>query len=335
MKIAIVTDKTRTKILPTEEGLLEDKQKKETIKELKEVLSKKFDCTHLFLDDNIISKLKNKKVDLVFNLCNGVQGETKLSQFPAMLEYAGIPYTASSPFGHALASNKIYSCKLFKQAGISTPDFASLYDVKEIEGLNLNFPILIKPNDEGSSRGIHEDSLVFNKDDLMDKIKNELEAYTPPIMLTEYIEGREFTVGVLGNGNDISVLPILEIDFSNLPESLNKFYSFEVKSYYDKYTSYHVPARLDENTKELIEKTAIKAYKTLSMRDYARVDIRLKDGIPYVLEINSLPGLKKEHSDICKMAEACNLKYEGLIMKIIDNALKRYELDEAPFTAEN
>jgi D-alanine-D-alanine ligase len=326
VKIAIITDKPRVKYLPTEEGLLEDKQKKNTIKNIKRVLSGRFDCIDMVFDDNTVGKLKKEKVDLVFNLCNGIRGDARLSQLPAVLEYAGIPYTGSSPLGHGLAYNKIYSCRIFKEAGVPTPNFIYVYDVKEIENMDINYPVLVKPKDEGSSRGIHENSLVFNKDELIQRIKKDLETYNPPMMITEFIEGREFTVGVLGNDDDIDVLPILEVDFSNLPDHLNNIYSFEVKVHYGEKTLFHVPARLKEETKNKIEKTAVKAYRALGMRDYARVDIRLRDGIPYVLEINSLPGLMKGHSDITKMAEAAGIGYKGLIMKIVKNAIDRYDL---------
>ncbi|SHD77339.1 D-alanine--D-alanine ligase (fragment) [[Clostridium] ultunense Esp] len=209
MKVAIVTDKPRFKVLPTDEGIMEDKQKGKTIKGLKEVLSKKFNCIDLVFDDNLITRLKKEKVDLVFNLCNGINGDARLSQLPAALEYAGIPYTSSSPLGHGLAYNKIYSCKLFQEAKIPTPKFTYVSRIEEIENLNIDFPVLVKPKDEGSSRGIHEDSLIFNEDDLIQKVEKDLTTYNPPIMITEYIEGREFTVGVLGNGENLTVLPIL------------------------------------------------------------------------------------------------------------------------------
>ncbi len=329
MKVAIVTDKPRAEYLHSEEGLLEDKQKRQTVKQLKKIISKKFNCINLVNDDNIIRKLKGEKVDLVFNLCNGIRGNSRLSQFPAILESAGIPYTGSSPLGHGLAYDKIYSGIVFKELGIPTPDFTYVYNVDNIKNMDINFPVLIKPKDEGSSRGIHEDSLIFDKDSLIKKIEEELKIYNPPIMIMEYIEGREFTVGVIGNKDNISVLPILEIDFSNIPKHLNKIYSFEVKTHYGDQTNYYIPAKLKRETKDKIEKIAIKAYKALSMRDYARVDFRLnKDGIPYVLEINSLPGLMKGHSDICKMANASRVGYEGLIMKIINNAIRRYDLNK-------
>ena len=171
MKIAIVTDKPRVEVLPTEEGLAEDKQKKKTVREIKNVISKKFKCIDLVFDDSIVKNLKEEKVDLVFNLCNGISGDDRLSQLPAVLEYAQIPYTSSSPLGHGLAYNKIYSSLLFNEVGVPTPDFIYVYDVKELKDLDLSYPVLVKPKDEGSSRGIHENSLVFNKEELI-KISN-------------------------------------------------------------------------------------------------------------------------------------------------------------------
>lgn len=327
MKIAIVTDLPRSAFLPSEEGLMEDRQKRNTVKSIKEVLSERFTCVDLVFDENILNKLKREKVDLVFNLCNGIRGSSRISQLPAMLEFVGIPYTGSSPLGHALAYNKIYSCKLFNEANINTPKFAYVSDLDEIEHIDINLPAIVKPKDEGSSRGIHQSSLVFNKEELIKKVRECLNSYDPPVMITEYIDGREFTVGLLGNGENISVLPIVEIDFSNLPKHLHKFYSFEVKIHYGEKTIYHIPAKLDKDTQQKIEEIAIKAFKVLDLRDYARVDIRLKDGQPYVLEVNSLPGLMKGHSDITKMAEACGLGYKGLIFSIVENAMKRYNLD--------
>lgn len=276
MKIAIVTDKPRIEVLKNKEGLLEDKQKKQTIEEIKKVLSKRFKCINLVFDDNIVENLKKEQVDLVFNLCNGIKGNDRLSQLPAILEYAGIPYTGSSPLSHGLAYNKIYSSILFKKIGVPTPDFIYVYNIMELENVNLNYPVLVKPKDEGSSRGIYENSLVYNKKELIKKVEEDLKIYNPPILINEYIEGREFTVGILGNDENLKVLPILEIDFSNLPKDLNNIYSFEVKNYYGDKTTYHVPARLDNRIKRVIEKTSIKAYNILGMEDYARVDIRLK-----------------------------------------------------------
>lgn len=324
MKIAIVTDKSRAGIIPSEESQKEDQQKLFTVASVMEILSKEYECTTLVMDDNIIENLKSKNIDMVFNLCNGINGFSKLAQLPAMLEFANIPYTGSAVLAHALAINKMYSCTVFKSNNIPTPDFAAIYKMDDLENIHINFPILVKPNDEGSSRGIHQDSLVFNKEDLYKKVEEGLQFYNPPIILNEFIEGREFSIGILGNGDDITVLPIQEVDLSNLPDNLLKFYSFEIKSYYKSHTVYHIPAKLTVEEKRAMESVALKAYNSLMLKDYSRVDVILKDGIPYVLEINSLPGLMRETSALYRMAESMDLGYDGLILKIVNTARKRY-----------
>jgi len=326
-----VTDRPRVGLLPLEERLKEDEQKRKTVEEIKRILSQKYDCISLVADDNIINQLKAENVDLVFNLCNGIQGTSKLAQLPALLEFANIPYTGSSILGHTLAINKIYSSSIFKATNIPTPKFIPIYHVNQFNSLEIEFPILVKPSDEGSSRGIHQDSLVFDMDSLIKKVSEELQIYNPPIMLNEYIEGREFSIGIIGNGEDITVLPIQEVDLSNLPDGFKKFYSFEVKAYHKDKTVYHIPPKLTEEESELLINTAKKAYRVLGLRDYARVDIILKDGVGYVLEINSLPGLMKGKSSLYRMAEATDLGYEGLIFKIVDTALKRYNFEMDTF----
>lgn len=324
MKIAIVTDKSRKSLVPDEEARLEDQQKNLTLATIKEILSQKYDCISLMADDDIIKNLRDEKIDMVFNLSNGIEGDSKLAQLPALLEFANIPYTGSSILGHSIAINKIFSSTIFKYSKIPTPKFFSVSSLKDLDNEDIDFPLIVKPSDEGSSRGIHQDSLVFKQDDLIKKVKEELKTYNPPIMLSQYIDGREFSIGILGNGEDIHILPIQEVDLSNLPDDLLKFYSFEIKSYYKEYTQYHIPAKISPDEKQLLESTALKAYNSLCLRDYSRVDIILKDGIPYVLEINSLPGLQKEKSALYRMAEATDLKYQGLIFKIVDLARKRY-----------
>lgn len=326
MKIAIITDSSRKELIPLEEAQQEDDQKNQTVKSIKNILSDKYDCISLVADDSIIQTLKSEKVDLVFNLCNGINGFSRLAQLPGMLEFANIPYTGSSILGHALAINKIFASTVFKNRNIPTPKFLAVSSLQDLEDLDMEYPIMVKPSDEGSSRGIHQDSLVFNKEDLIKKVEEELKIYNPPIMLNEFIQGREFSIGILGNGEDVTVLPIQEVDLSNLPEGLHKFYSFEIKAYYKSHTRYHIPASLTEEEKILMEDTALRAYRALQLKDYSRLDIILGNGIPYVLEINSLPGLMKEKSSLYRMVESSGLGYEGLVNGIVDAARKRYNI---------
>ena len=146
------------------------------------------------------------------------------------------------------------------------------------------------------------------------------------MMVMEYIEGREFSVGILGNGREVETLPILEVDFSDLPSKLEKIYSFEVKGEYEKFINYVVPAKIDEYTEKIIRNAALASYDALSLRDYARVDIRVKNGKAYVFDVNSLPGLDKNRSNICFMAYKDNMEYSDLIKKIVSIARKRYNI---------
>lgn len=323
MKIAIVTDKSRTLFSKDIEAEKEDAQKQRTVIDLKKVISNRYDCIDLTFDADIIQNLKEEKIDLVFNLCNGVIGESRLSQLPGILESMEIPYTGSKPLAHGLAYNKIYSGMVFKENNIPTPDFIYVSSMEELENIDMKFPVFVKPPDEGSSRGIYQDSIVKDKESLKKIIKASLEKYNPPIMIMEYVEGREFTVGIIENGK--RMLPILEVDFTNLPDGLNHINSFEVKNEYDKHVIYHMPAKLDKELQLKIEKTAKDAFEILGLNDYSRIDIIVKDSIPYVIEANSLPGLEKGYSDLCKMAEE-EFDYESLVFGIIDSAKTRYKL---------
>ncbi len=332
MTIAILLDQPRKNHLPGEEGVREDLQKRKIANEVEEVLSKRYECITIVADNNFVLKLQKENVDMVFNLCNGIHGETRLAQIPAILEFFNIPYTGSSILGHTLSINKVISSRIFESAEINTPKFLTIYDERDLEQLkaeDINFPVIIKPADEGSSRGVHQDSLVYDMESLEKKVKEELILYNPPIMINEYVDGREFTVGILGYRDDVEVLPILEISYDNLPDHLPKFSSFELKCHYDGYKSEDIcPAILDYELKNAIVDIARRAYGVLDIRDYGRVDVRLKDGVPYVLEINSLPGLVRGYSDITKMAEVAGIGYDGLIYSIVDSAFARYNLFE-------
>ena len=323
MKIAIVTDQTRTGYLNNIEGQYEDEQKEKTVKTLKEVISKKYDCIDLVFDEKIIENLKKEKVDLVFNTCNGIVGSSRISQLPAILESIEMAYTGSQPLGHALAYSKIYTGKILKESGILTPDFKYVSTMDELKNIDMKFPLFIKPSDEGSSRGIYQDSIVEDEASLYEIVGRLLEGYNPPIMIMEYIEGREYTVGVIENGE--RVLPMVEIDFSKLPKELKGINSFEVKHDYVDDLIYHVPPEIEESLKKDMENISKEAFKALDLKDYARVDLRVSEGKPYIIEINSLPGLQKGYSDLYWMAKK-EFTYEELIFSIIDSAKSRYNL---------
>lgn len=325
MKIAVVTDKSRAEILQNEEGLLEDSFKESVVEAVMKALKTKYEVIRIPFEEDLMESIRREKVDFVFNLCNGIEGASRLSQLPTLLEANGIPYTGSGPQPHKVAYNKILSGKALQASGIPTPRFFACTKIEELSTMNLSYPLLVKPKDEGSSRGIRDDSLVHDFRELKAKVAHILDNYDPPALINEYIDGEEFTVGVLGNGHDLLTLPVMGIDFSNLPKQFRKFYSFEVKHHYDDFVRFQIPAEVDAHVEENIRDTAEATFQALGLRDYARIDMRVMDGKPYVIEVNSLPGLHREISDLVKMARVIDISYEELVLHIVKSARRRYE----------
>lgn len=323
-KIGLVVDKPNIE-KNTEETNCADEQKKTTADKISEVLSKKYKLIKIVVDEKIIEKLNKSNVDIVFNLSTGIRGESRQSQIPAILEMLGIPYVGSGILAHAMALNKSVAKQVFKCHGVLTPNFQVFHTRKEEMDSSLKFPLIVKPACEGSGFGIHKDSVVYCEEALFKKVLELLKQYQPPVLVEEFIEGREFTVGIIGNGRDKTILPILEIDFKDIPEEYGKFYTFEVKKDFGDETKFYCPAPLSSEIEKKIKENVSKAFDALGCRDISRVDVRLKGDNPYIIEINSLPGLKPVYSDLPKMAAAAGMSYEELITQILKEAIKRIE----------
>lgn len=323
-KIGLVVDKPNIE-KQNKEANCADEQKEVTADKINEVLSKKYKIIKIVADEKIIEELKTSNVDIVFNLSTGIKGESRQSQIPAILEMLGIPYVGSGILAHAIALDKSVAKQIFKFHGVPTPNFQVFNTGLEEMDSSLKFPLIVKPACEGSGFGIHKDSVVYSERDLFKKVRELLKQYQPPVLVEEFIEGREFTVGIIGNGKDKTILPILEIDFKDIPEEYGKFYTFEVKTDFGDETNFYCPAPLSKEIEKAIKENASKAFDALGCRDIARVDVRLEDDKPYIIEINSLPGLKPVYSDLPKMAEAAGMSYEELIMQILKEAIERIE----------
>ncbi len=321
-KVGIIIDKPNLQIDNVEAGH-SNEQKEVTAASINKVLSKKYETEMIVADSKIIEKLMNSDIDIAFNLSTGIRGESRQSQIPAILEMAGIPYVGSGVLAHGLALNKAVAKKIFHFHGIPTPTFQVFHTGNEKLDPGLIFPLIVKPGCEGSGFGIHKDSVVYNETVLYDKVRELLASYEPPVLAEEFVEGREFTVGIIGNGTNKTVLPIMEIDFSEIPEEYGRFYTFEVKSEYGEKTKYYCPAPLSAAAENAIKEIVSEAFDALGCRDIARVDVRMRDEKPYILEINSLPGLKPGYSDLPKMAEAAGISYENLIIRILEGAIER------------
>lgn len=281
---------------------------------------------------DIFSYFKRRPVDIVFNIAEGKHGKFRESEIPAILDYLNIPYTGSSTFSLALALNKALTKKILKAEGIPTPNFQLFTKGTEDLSPDLNFPLIVKPNCEGSAKGIAKSNVVNNRDELYQKVKEILSLYRQEALAEEFIDGKELTVGILENGR-ASILPILEIDFSACANSGEYFYSWRMKEYQGNADlgltpQFYCPARLDKGIEELVKRTALKTHQAVGCFDISRTDIRLsRDNVPYVLEINPLPGLNPKDSNFPQMAYAAGMKYDEIIEAILKSASERKGLN--------
>jgi D-alanine--D-alanine ligase len=269
-----------------------------------------------------LKELKNS-IDIVFNIAEGLDGDARESQIPMFCEVLGIPYTHSSPTTHAIKLDKEFTKLIVKGAGITN-----------VPGCT-KFPLIVKPNKEGSSKGIMDDSIVHNQEELDKKTKKIKDEMGVEVLAEEYIEGREFTVAVIGN-EDPQVLPIIEQKFDFLPAGMNKIASYELKWLYedklkDIHQAYDCPAKIDEKLKDEIARVSKAIYTLLDVRDCARIDYRLdKDGNLYFIEINTLPGINPDETLISYFpiaARAAGMNYKELVAKILSLACERYGIE--------
>ena len=282
-------------------------------------------------DKGLLNWFQNNKVDIVFNIAEGLSGESRESQVPAILDFLGIPYTGSGVLALSISLNKTLTKKLLEQAGIPTPKYRLITDPAAISEEGLKYPLIAKPNSEGSGKGITMSSVVRNKAELDHEVEKTARVYHQETLIEEFIEGKELTVGIIGNYPPVA-MPVLEIDFSNCKASGEFFYTWKVKEFEKEVEEskglsphWHCPARLNESEVKLIKETAIKAFRTIGCVDLSRVDIMLgKDGVPYVLEVNPLPGLDPVDSNFPYIAKCAGLNYESLMNKILEVAVERH-----------
>ncbi len=278
---------------------------------------------------NLISYFKKNRADIVFNIAEGKSGRFRESEIPAILDYLNIPYTGSNTFSLALALNKSITKKILKADNIPTPNFQVFTRGDEKLNGSLRFPLIVKPNCEGSAKGIGVSNVVKTKEALFKKIKEIKDTYKQEVLVEEFIDGKELTVGILENGR-ARVLPILEIDFSDCKKSGEYFYSWRMKEFQGNaelglVPNFYCPARIDRETEKRVQEIALRAHQSLGCYDISRTDIRLdKDNVPYVLEINPLPGINPKESNFPIMAYAAGMKYEDLIDAILTSASERF-----------
>jgi D-alanine-D-alanine ligase len=274
-----------------------------------------------------LKALAGAGVDVVFNLTESYAGDdTKDIHIAAYLDLLGIPYTGSGPAGLFLAQDKAVAKRLFSFQGIRTPHFASVYRGRLQWADHIDFPVIVKPKREDGSIGIEFNAVVGSIKELMERIDALHADLNSPVLIEEYIEGRELYVGVLGN-DPPTALPIVELDLSELPPGTPHIAGTEVK--WERGTAAYrrsklrIPMDLSEERISEIESTAVNACRALEVRDYARVDMRLTPrGTLYTLEVNPNPWLHSS-AEFALAAKESGRDYATLIEEILGMAVGR------------
>lgn len=266
--------------------------------------------------------------DLVFNIAEGLQGRAREAQVPALLEAFGIPYSFSDPLTQALGLDKAMAKRVVRDAGIPTAPFAVLETPANDSGLDLPFPIFLKPLAEGTGKGCEHASKANGADQAAAAARSLRQRFRQPVLAESFLPGREFTVGILGNGADARVIAVMEILLLDTAEA--EIYSFQNKQQWETRVIYRLA---DDAEARAAGAAALAAYHALGCRDAARIDLRSDAaGIPNFLEVNTLPGLHPSHSDLPILSAKAGLDYHGLIGGILDAAVRRCGLTES---AEN
>ncbi|MCK4516288.1 MAG: hypothetical protein KAU31_13585, partial [Spirochaetaceae bacterium] len=301
---------------------------------------------------DLIRRLLDFRPEMCFNIAEGHHGDSRESQIPAVLEMLRLPYTGSGLFALTLALDKPMTKRVLCYHELPTPEFQVFgYADEEInedlvDGDGLRFPLFLKPSREGTGMGITGNNIVETVSDLRIAEHRLLATYNEPVLCERFVQGRELTLGLVGNLKptaaralndrtapeilppEITFFPSMEIDTDQYDPSEGGVYTNKMKVELVHDFHYTCPADTSPDLEERLRRLTAAMYRITGGRDVARVDFRIdeRDGSPYILEINPLPGLNPEYSDLCIEARAAGWSYERLINTIISNAAERYEL---------
>ncbi len=304
----------------------------ETITALDVALSRKYKVTRLEGDVAVFEKLRSLRPDFVFNISEGFGGANRESHIPIVCEMLDLPCLGSDALTLSLCLDKSRAKEILLANNLPTPAFRVVDSPAELDSLaDFPLPAIVKPLREGSSMGIGNASMVRTRGDLLAQARVVLGRYAQPVLAEEFLPGREFTVGLLGNAPDWEVLPLVEIDHSVLPPGANPVYGYEAKWVWDDPTrplAIHVcPAKAPPELVETIRALALRAARAMRLRDWCRMDIRLDAaGAPKIIELNPLPGVlpdPRDNSALPAAARAAGYDYDALILRVAEIALKR------------
>ena len=308
-----------------------------TIAAVESALSALGRVVRLEATEDFPERLRQTRPDIVFNIAEGFRGVNREAHVPAICEFFGIPYSGSDPFTLTLCLDKAKAKETLAFHGIRTPKFSVVARLTDIDSrtANLRLPLFVKPLHEGSSKGITDSSLCWDRSQLRTQTDFLLENYGQPVLVEEYLPGKEFTCAVIGNGDDATVLPLVGMNFESLPKGALPIYSYDAKFVWDRPEKpleiFQCPARITKELQASIERVTLDAFRVLGCRDWARIDVRLDAaGKPNVLEVNPLPGILPDPADnscLPKAARAAGIGYDELIQSCLKYAAARNGVD--------
>jgi D-alanine-D-alanine ligase len=334
LKVAVLYDVWAEEETPDSEKAAESGRKrkvKEDREEIFEALTKlEHEPSYYVLDGRpqSLHGLAKCGADLIFNLTESYAGDdTKEMNVAAYMDLIGLPYTGAGPHAHFLAQDKATAKKMFHFHDIRTPYFATAYRGNIDHAHDVKFPLIVKPQLEDGSIGIDAEAVVNSVKELMERVEYVQNEFDSPALIEEYIEGREIYAAILGSYEKTEVLPLVELDLSQLPEGTPRIASRDVKFERNtqayKLTKSKVADDLDEATMQKLTDTAIGAYRAVKLRDYGRIDMRLTpEGEVYVIEANPNPWLSSKH-EFSMAAKKSGRSYTQLIEDIVELAMDR------------
>lgn len=262
--------------------------------------------------------------DLVFNFAEGIHGQARESQVPCILDVFEIAYTFSDPLVTAICLDKGLAKLVVREAGVATPEFAVVRCPEEAERVSLGFPLFVKPVAEGTGKGVSPASIVHDRARLCAMCEELQTKFRQPVLVEHYLPGREFTVGLVGTGQEAHTLGTLEIILRDTAEP--NVYSYQNKEYCEERVEYRFIRPVEDPVVAEAERIALTAWRVLGCRDAGRLDFRCDaEGRPYFLEANPLAGLHPAHSDLPMICTALGIPYPRLIGWIIESAAKRIQ----------
>ncbi len=345
LRIAVLANR-RSSIQAAEDAppdALADFDSEETVQGIQDAL-RAYGHTPFFLeaDETLLDTIREQRPDLCFNIAEGLRGDSRESHIPALLEMLAIPYTGSKILTHAISLDKAATKQMWRDSHLPTGTFQCFRHVDATLDPQLTFPLFVKPVHEGTGMGINAQSIVHDEAELRAQVRWVMETYHQPALVEVYLPGREFTVGLVGNtllpgqsprsdfydARGFHVFPVLEIDSQK--GAVEGLYNAEAKAYAiddEAAPGYLCPADIPVALQNTLKHLAVRAFEALGGLDVSRVDFRMgADGQPYLMEINTLPGLNPVVSDMTIASRAEGVPYARMINEILGLACARYGL---------